>query len=774
MSDAIMSRPEIPGGTLVDDRYLIQKVLGQGGLGRTYLALNTQRFNEPCVLKEFAPRVTGDYYLRKARALFEREAKILYHIEHLQIPNFFAYVESDGRLFLVQEFVSGSTYSELLRQRRKQGQAFSEAEVIDWLNKLLPVLSYIHQRGIIHRDISPDNIMLPADSDLPVLIDFGVGKQRFETGQPSDGNANAAAFVSKLSLVGKVGYAPNEQICMGICSPSSDLYALGVTSVVLLTCKEPSVLMNQHTLQWKWQTYAEVSAEFAQIINKLLADNPNHRYPSADEALWALNAIQPSPREKFSEGLSAAPVPTEAAPRPKGTPSLSSPLPPTSHDLLSHNLLSHNQTPRKESPISTARTIVGAKAQPQYRVAETLSGEAEPISGASSVQRSSPLADAKVSGSTPTPISVSTQRFTLPASIPQTLFQPTRRIVFGGVVLMMLTAAIATTFSTFSSQDSTSISTESVTPPAKFPRFALNRSLLGHTGSVWSVVLSPDENTVISGSEDQTIKIWDLQTGRLNQTISEHTATVRSVQVSSDGSLLISGGSDGAIKFWRLPTGQHFRTLQAHDATIWAISLHPDNQQFATASADHALKIWDLETGDLIHTLNGHPDWVFSAAYSPDGSILASAGREGVIKLWDVATGEEIQSLSGHNGAVRSVVFDSQGQMLASAGWDGAIKLWDVATGQHQQTLAGHTDRVVSVRFAPADDILISASIDQTIRVWNWKTPTLLDTLSGHEDWVLSTDISASGQVLVSGGKDNAIILWGPSQPDSSGASTRQ
>ncbi len=249
MSVPPLSKPEIASETLIDNRYIIQKMLGQGGLGRTYLAYDTRRFNEPCVLKEFAPFGTGSNGLEKCRNLFKREAKILHQLEHPQIPRFLACFEGEGRLFLVQEYVNGKTYSMLLQERQRQGQSFSQDEVIFWLKNLLSILEYVHQHQVIHRDISPDNIMLPEGGDLPVLIDFGVGKQIAQLKEAT--NVNQSAFAGDMSLVGKVGYAPREQISLGLCSPSSDIYALGVTAIVLLTGKNPSYLMDRYSLDWK-------------------------------------------------------------------------------------------------------------------------------------------------------------------------------------------------------------------------------------------------------------------------------------------------------------------------------------------------------------------------------------------------------------------------------------------------------------------------------------------------------------------------------------------
>ncbi|MGD1909445.1 MAG: protein kinase [Rivularia sp. (in: cyanobacteria)] len=289
MSVPSLTKPEIASGTLIDNRYIIQRMLGQGGLGRTYLAYDTRRFKEPCVLKEFAPFGTGSNGIEKCRDLFKREAKILHNLEHPQIPRFLACFEGEGRLFLVQEYVNGKTYSKLLQERQNFGQTFSEDEVIFWLKKLLPVLEYVHQHQVIHRDVSPDNIMLPEGRNLPVLIDFGVGKQIAKLNE--SGKINQTEFAGNMSLVGKVGYAPREQISLGLCSASSDIYALGVTAIVLLTGKNPSHLMDRYSLDWNWRVYADISDAFASILNKMLVDTPKGRYQTTREVMTQLERI---------------------------------------------------------------------------------------------------------------------------------------------------------------------------------------------------------------------------------------------------------------------------------------------------------------------------------------------------------------------------------------------------------------------------------------------------------------------------------------------------
>lgn len=277
-----MPEAEIDQGTLINNRYRIERVIGQGGFGRTYLASDEQRFDELCVLKEFVPSTRAEYTVQKSRALFETEAKVLYQINHPQIPKFLACFAQIGRLFIVQEYIDGKTYSELLRERQQLRQLFSEAEVIQWLRDLLPVLTYLHERNIVHRDISPDNVMLPNYQSRPVLIDFGLVKQTVT--QIWAVHSDIFSGLGK-SFVGKYGYAPLEQIRMGQCYPCSDLYALGVTVVVLLTGKDPNFLMDQGSLEWQWHDYAKVSDDLTQILDKMLAEKPKNRYQSAQEVL---------------------------------------------------------------------------------------------------------------------------------------------------------------------------------------------------------------------------------------------------------------------------------------------------------------------------------------------------------------------------------------------------------------------------------------------------------------------------------------------------------
>ncbi|WP_295619469.1 protein kinase [Chamaesiphon sp. GL140_3_metabinner_50] len=282
-------------GILLGDRYLITKEIGQGGFGRTYLCEDVNRFNEPCVLKEFAPQVHGTALLTKAQQLFEREAGVMYQMQHPQIPMFREMFRVNrggvGLLFLVQDYVAGENYQQLLRQKIARGQTFTEDEITAFLTQILPVLSYIHSLGVIHRDISPDNLISRASDGLPVLIDFGGVKQVAVNAatQCMPSNIGPSEVSTRL---GKIGYAPNEQMQRGVVFPHSDLYALAATSLVLLTGKEPPELIDPQNFTWNWRDRISLSPKLGSILDRMLQLRPNDRFESAQDILTALRSEQ--------------------------------------------------------------------------------------------------------------------------------------------------------------------------------------------------------------------------------------------------------------------------------------------------------------------------------------------------------------------------------------------------------------------------------------------------------------------------------------------------
>jgi len=290
------------------DRYRPLRPLGQGGFGRTFLALDLDvPSRPPCVIKQFAFPEQNRSAWQKAIALFRQEAIRLDDLGgHPQIPKLMAYFEQDQRLYLVQEFVEGPT---LLEELATEG-VFSEEKVWAVLKDMLPVLQFIHERNIIHRDVKPQNVIRRNSDGRLVLIDFGVAKLVSETGLYQVG-----------TVIGSPEYMAPEQL-RGQSFPASDLYCLGAMCAHLLTQVPPLQMMDLESDRWVWRDFLlpgqRVSRHLGQVLDKLLQSAVSRRYPSAVAVLEAIArppagvAPAPPPAPAIAAGLALAPLPPSA------------------------------------------------------------------------------------------------------------------------------------------------------------------------------------------------------------------------------------------------------------------------------------------------------------------------------------------------------------------------------------------------------------------------------------------------------------------------------
>ena len=264
------------------DRYRIIKALAHGGFGATFCAQDEGLPGQPiCVIKQLRPSVQTPEVMQMARELFEREAKTLGRVgNHPQVPRLLDYFEQQGQFYLVQEYINGWT----LQQEVKQSGPFSETGVKQFLSEIIPILEYIHGQQVIHRDIKPANLIRRSQDNRLVLIDFGAVKDKV--------SATATNIVEQTALtsyaVGTSGFAPPEQLAMRPVY-ASDIYAVGVTCVYLLTGKSPKDLnYNPSTGEMLWQQEVNVSHHFEAVVRKMLEVSVRHRYQSASEVLRAL------------------------------------------------------------------------------------------------------------------------------------------------------------------------------------------------------------------------------------------------------------------------------------------------------------------------------------------------------------------------------------------------------------------------------------------------------------------------------------------------------
>jgi serine/threonine protein kinase len=636
--------------TLLRGRYRAIQPLGQGGFGRTYLAVDEDRLKSRCVIKQFAPQVQGKS-LDKAIQLFNQEAVRLDELgEHAQIPTLLAYFEQGGYLYLVQQFIEGQS---LLQQMRQQG-AFSERQIREVLSDVLPILRFIHKNQVIHRDMTPANILRRQSDDRIVLIDFGVAKQ-----------LDADAGVEAGTRIGTEGYSPLEQFRGGKAYPASDIYSLGATCLHLMTQTRPDNLYDPLNGRWTWREYLQnekgvlVSDQLSHILDGMLKDLVNERYQSSDDVMRDLNADSFLPASAQMQSTARAPqsVPAQAAKTVASQPS----RPPVSQPRPEMPQPSRpvSQQPHSPQPAQPAQPTAAAAAKPVGACLQTLTKHSSWV----------------------TSVAVSPNGQTFASSS----LDDTVKIwnLHSGEELLTLRGHTRGVNAIAISPDGKTLVSGSDDYTIKFWSYhtgTLLGTLTGHSRDVNSVAITPDGKFLCSGGEDRAIRLWHMGTGALLKTLTGVAGMIKTVATSPDGKILASGGLDNKTKLWNLQTGELMQTLVGHLGCVNAMTFSPNGQFLATGSKDKTVKLWNVRTGEMLRTLAEHTRDVQAIAITPNGKTLISGGGDTAIKLWNLETGKVIESWTDHADAVNAIAASPDGKRLVSCSSDKTVKIWQLPT----------------------------------------------------------------------------------------------
>jgi WD40 repeat protein len=725
----------LPAALVDHPRYRVLELLGAGGMGAVYKAEH-QLMERLVALKVISPQLTASPAMVER---FRREVKAAARLTHPHIVAAYDAEQAGDTHFLVMEYVAGVSLARLLAERGR----LPVAVACDYVRQAALGLHHAFERGMVHRDVKPHNLMVTPGGQVKVL-DFGLARFAREIAPPllapsqapastAAGSAGATLSPEALTQVGTLlgtpdYLAPEQATDPHATDIRADVYSLGCTLYELLTGQPPfpggdaveKVMAHvQRTPPPLTQVRGDVPPEVARVVERMMAKDPARRYQTPAEVAAAL---APFPARRWGVGrrllVLAAVV------------------------LAGLGLAGYLLGPALLGTAGGPGHLAIEADDPHVQVIVTQAGKKVRV------------------------LDLEAERqIDLPA----------------GEYEFELAAGSRADFQVSPRRLTLRPGSKEVLAVRETPGFVGEiRRFEGHTNVVRSVAFLPDGRRVLTGSgpwapalppQDFTMRLWDVATGRAIRRF-PHGNVVRTVTVSTDGRWAASACWDKVVRLWDVETGQEVRRFEGHTEAASGVAISPDGKQVVSGGLDKALILWDSATGKEIRRFAGHTGGIHCVAFSPDGQHIASGsgyfvwlGRnisspDHTVRRWNVASGKEEDRLEGFEAIVHTVAFSPDGRFLLAgslgSGDRCAAVLWDRQTRKDVRRFEAHT-----VCFAPnSHRILFESCHDHTVHLWDVAGWRELASFGGHEAEVTGLDTSADGRLAVSCGRDGTVRLW--------------
>ncbi|MGF1582350.1 MAG: WD40 repeat domain-containing protein [Gemmataceae bacterium] len=290
---------------------------------------------------------------------------------------------------------------------------------------------------------------------------------------------------------------------------------------------------------------------------------------------------------------------------------------------------------------------------------------------------------------------------------------------------------------------------------------AVVRTFKGHKNVVYGVAFSPKGKYLVTGSWDKTLKMWDVNSGKVIRTFggpSGHKEMVLTVDVSPDGRYIASGGQDRQLKIWDLPSTDARQQLDAKQE-LTGVDVSPDGKKLAIAGKDGVVRIHNSADFKKLLELTGHDGEVKSVQFSANGAVVGSSGVDGTLRFWNSANGQLINVIGAHEGAVNDLVIHPNNSNAYSVGEDGALRFWQLTAAKPREFTPMAKDIVV-MEVSPDGNQVFTASADQKIRVSNYVNGQRRRELVGATSQVLSAGFNSNASQVAAGMKDGSVVVW--------------
>jgi WD40 repeat protein/predicted Ser/Thr protein kinase len=675
------------------------EVIGRGGMGVVYRARQV-RLKRVVAMKLLLPGVLAD---AASRVRFQQEAQAVAQMQHPGIVPVYEAGDHEGQPWFAMEYVAGRDLAHLT-----EPLPFSPTRAARLLRLVCDAVQYAHEQGVLHRDLKPSNILLDAD-DRPRLTDFGLARRL---------DADPELTLPGQAL-GSPGYLAPEQAAAnrGESGPASDVYSLGAVLYYLLTGRAPFL-----------------ASKLADALREVLGRDPvpirelNPSVPRDLETI-ALKCLEKRPADRYP---SAGALGDDLARFIGNEPIVARPPAPWTRGLRWI----------RAQPVLAALGVVAALGL----MAATATGlwlgqqgraEAREARASRAVAEADRLArEAELRRS----------RVELYATRIGSAHSAWRR------------GDLHQAWEQLNAAQTDEPGWEHRHLHAAFTRG--QRILRGHAQNVFSVAFSPDGGRLVSGSSDQTVRLWDPASGDLLKTIEVRLPRVAQVAFGVETNLLWLRGADRGFDGLDLGTAAVRHSIQVGPVSIRGMAPLPDGRRVAIATVNDGVRVWDVVAGSPVAAFPGLAEGISELALDPKGRWFALGGAQGTVAVRDLEAGEPRWQVAAHSNTVWRVVFDAAGDRLLSVGVDGRLRVWGAAEGRELWSVAASPTPLRDGVFCPDGRWIATSALDRAIRLWNADTGEAVGALLGHTEPAVALAFSPDGHRLASAGRDRTVRVW--------------